>query len=288
MCERKKYNFERLDKYCKENNVYLCEDYENEKLNSHYYIKGKCSNTECEFFFNKIFYKLINSNSLCKNCSIQKAKETREKTNLSLIGNENYFQNKEIKNKIKLTNFKKYGKEHACQNEEIKIKIKNTCLSKYGVPHHSYDKNIQNKITQTNLLKYGVEHLMKNPEHFENMLKNSHKFKNYILPSGNIIKYQGYENIALDELIINEKIIESDIITGAKNVPNIFYNDENGIKRIHFVDIFIPSQNKCIEVKSTWTFTKSTVLLKQKAAKELGYKYEIWVYDKKRNKTCYD
>jgi hypothetical protein len=28
-------------------------------------------------------------------------------------------------------------------------------------------------------------------------------------------------------------------------------------------------------------------VLKQKAAKELGYKYEIWVYDKKGNKTCY-
>ena len=28
--------------------------------------------------------------------------------------------------------------------------------------------------------------------------------------------------------------------------------------------------------------------VKQKAAKELGYKYEIWVYDRKRNKTCYD
>jgi hypothetical protein len=28
--------------------------------------------------------------------------------------------------------------------------------------------------------------------------------------------------------------------------------------------------------------------VKQKAAKALGYKYEIWVYDKKGNKTCYD
>jgi hypothetical protein len=101
------------------------------------------------------------------------------------------------------------------------------------------------------------------------------------------VNYQGYENFALDELIINDEIDESDIITGCANVPKILYIDENNKTRAHFVDIYIPSQNRLIEVKSTWTFTKCGVLLKQKAAKELGYNYEIWVYDKKKNKTCY-
>jgi hypothetical protein len=123
------------------------------------------------------------------------------------------------------------------------------------------------------------------------MLKNAFKFKNYTLPSGKIITYQGYENLALDELIINEKIDESDIITGIQNVPVIWYNDETGKKHRHYVDIFIPSQNKCIEVKSIWTYEKQIdiVLLKQKAAKELGYKYSIWVYNNKKEKVnCYD
>jgi DNA repair protein RadC len=128
---------------------------------------------------------------------------------------------------------------------------------------------------------------MKDPDYLENMLKKSHEFKKYILPSGKIINYQGYENFALDELIINDEIDESDIITGCANVPKILYIDENNKTRAHFVDIYIPSQNRLIEVKSTWTFTKCGVLLKQKAAKELGYNYEIWVYDKKKNKTCY-
>ena len=33
-------------------------------------------------------------------------------------------------------------------------------------------------------------------------------------------------------------------------------NHIEGLKHRHFVDIFIPSQNKCIEVKSTWTAEK--------------------------------
>ena len=63
--------------------------------------------------------------------------------------------------------------------------------------------------------------------------------------------------------------------------------DVNEKRRRHFVDIFIPFQNKRIEVKSTWTFTtqKVTIFLKQQAAKELGYLYEIWVYDGKGNKV---
>ena len=82
---------------------------------------------------------------------------------------------------------------------------------------------------------------------------------------------------------LKNNIDENDIITGCKNVPVIWYNDENSKKHRHYVDIFIPSQNRCIEVKSTWTISKdnSVIFLKQNAAKELGYKYEIWVYDSK-------
>ena len=129
---------------------------------------------------------------------------------------------------------------------------------------------------------------MQNPEHLDNILKKSFKFKNYTLPSGTIIQTQGYEHYALDELIINNKMNELDIITGVKNVPQIKFIDNDNVERIHHCDIFIPKENKMIEVKSNWTFQKHNVLLKQKAAKCLGYSYEIWVYDKKGNKTCYE
>ena len=78
-----------------------------------------------------------------------------------------------------------------------------------------------------------------------------------------------------------ENINENDIITGCKNVPIVWYNDAADKKHRHYVDIFIPIQNKCIEVKSTWTFERNEkrVYAKQAAAKELGMLYEIRVYD---------
>jgi hypothetical protein len=107
------------------------------------------------------------------------------------------------------------------------------------------------------------------------------------MPSGNSIKCQGYEPYALKELIYNQHIKENEIKTGVKNVPVIWYNDLNSKKHRHYVDIFIPSQNKCIEVKSTWTIKKqyNNIFLKQNAAKQLGYCYEIWVYNLKGEKT---
>lgn len=69
---------------------------------------------------------------------------------------------------------------------------------------------------------------------------------------------------------------------GCKNVPVIWYKDKNNKKRRHYVDIFIPSQNRCIEIKSKWTkqINIDNIFLKQSGGKELGYNYEIWIYDK--------
>jgi len=88
---------------------------------------------------------------------------------------------------------------------------------------------------------------------------------------------------------VNEKIHESDIIIGVKNVPEIWYIDENNIKHRYYADIYIPSQNKCIEVKSTYTYkiNENVNLLKKEATIKAGYNFEFWIYDKKGNKTCY-
>ena len=214
-----------------------------------------------------------------------------KETNLQNLGVEYPSQNEDIRNKIKETNLQNLGVKYPSQNEEVQNKTKQTCLEKYGCEYSFQSEDIKNKTKQTCLEKYGYEHPFQNSEIMEKSIKQNYKKKEYTFPSNKIIEIQGYESFALDELIINEKIDESDIITGIQNVPVIWYNDETGKKHRHYVDIFIPSQNKCIEVKSIWSYEKQIdiVLLKQKAAKELGYKYSIWVYNNKKEKVnCYD
>ena len=125
----------------------------------------------------------------------------------------------------------------------------------------------------------------------DKIIKSSYSKKEYIFPSGKVEKIQGYEHFALDELIINNNIDESDIVIGSQNVPEIWYIDDNNVKRRYYVDIYIPKQNMCIEVKSIYTFKKNKMInvLKMNATTKLGYNYEFWVYNKKGEKiNCYE
>ena len=207
-------------------------------------------------------------------------------TSFNNYGVENFAQSQIIKDKKIKTCLEKYGVKYSFQSEEIKDKCKLTCLEKYGFENARQSEEIKDKCKLTCLEKYGVEHPQQNPEVAERSSKKSYNPKIFLFPSGNEIKCQGYEPFALKELIENN-INENEIKTGAKNVPTIWYDDLNGKKHRHYVDIFIPSQNKCIEVKSTWTAEKKKdcIFLKQNAAKELGYEYEIWVYDNNGSKV---
>jgi hypothetical protein len=212
-------------------------------------------------------------------------KQKLKESNLEKYGVCYPLQNKEIMEKYQETNIQKYGFKNCSMNVEVKNKRKNTMLQRYGVEYSSQNKEIKNKIIDTYNKKYGVNNPMQNQEIAEKSFNKSFLKKKYIFPSGKEISCQGYEPFALNELV--NIFDENDILTGTKNVPTIWYNDENGKKHRHYVDIFIPSKNKCIEIKSPWTIKiiKSNIFIKQTAAKELGYEYEIWVYDCKGNKV---
>jgi hypothetical protein len=193
------------------------------------------------------------------------------------------MQNEKTKEKYKEICLEKYGTENPFSNEEIKEKIKETCLEKYGTENPMQNEKTKEKFKETCLEKYGVEHPHQNANIMDKCSKNAYKLKEYTLPSGKTIKLQGYEYFAFDELLKTENIPEEEISNGCKNVPVIWYEDAQKMKHRHYVDIFISSQNRCIEVKSTWTAEKKkdNIFLKQQFAKELGYKYEIWVYNQK-------
>lgn len=280
---RIKFDINFLNKLCKEKSIITTKDYSLESLNSLTQIEFNC--IDCNNTISKRFQYIQKYDAKCNNCSNKYGKYKANKTILSKYEVENISQLEEVKNRKKETTLKNYGVEHNSQCQLIKDKKIKTSLKNNGVEHPQQSKIIYNKTKKTCLEKYGVEHPTQNLEIMEKLSKNAYKQKTFKLPSGKEIKCQGYEPFALDELVKIEE--ETNILTGCKNVPIIWYNDESGKKHRHYVDIFIPSENKCIEVKSTWTAKKkkSNIFEKQKAAKELGYKYEIWIYNCKGNKV---
>ena len=228
----------------------------------------------------------------CKNTMQNKTvREKSNKTCLEKYGVKHILQSEIFKTKYKYIILERFGVENPSQNYEIKQKKITTCLKNYGVEHPSQNNEIKQKKIETSLKNYGVEHPMQSSEVLSNNIKNNYKTKPYTFPSGKLEQIQGYEKYALDELIYIENIGENDIIIGTKFVPIIWYIGIDGKNHRHYVDIFITSQNRCIEVKSTWTAKKNehNIYLKQNAAKELGYKYELWIYNEKKQKVyCYD
>lgn len=211
-------------------------------------------------------------------------KEKSKQACIATYGVEYSAQSTEVKDKMKQTCLQRYGVENAFQSDEKKEKIKQTCIVRYGVPNSAQCPEVREKMKQTLLKNYGVEHAMQNSEFAENVSKKAYKLKEYTLPSGNVISLQGYEDWALDYLLHTENLHEEDIVTSRKEVPECWY-EFDGVKHRYYVDIYIPIQHRCIEVKSTWTYErkgKDRVYAKLHALKNDGFNVELWVYDGKK------
>jgi hypothetical protein len=215
----------------------------------------KCKN--CGNIFKSRFHGFKHGYKDIKYCSqicvntCEEYKSNKMSQNLQRIGYEHVSQNPEFKNNIIQNNLIKYGKEHYFQTIEFKQKNHDTFIEKYN-----------------------CSNAMHVPEFFEKC--NRYRIKQMSMPSGKIINYQGYEHIAINELL---QIYEEDnIIVSRDNVPNIYYYF-NGKKKKYYPDIFIPSENLIIEVKSEYTYKKYFEIneLKREAVLKLNYNFNYWI-----------
>jgi hypothetical protein len=247
-----KYTRELLDDILREGGAKAVEIYPN--YTQRLRVTFTC---ECGLETSKRFEMLqVHRLPYCEGCSLKKKAERGKKTCMEKYGVGNVGQSEEIKKKIKDAYQAKYGM-HPLKTDEVKSKRVKTCLEKYG-GHPNQNREVQIKSEA-----------------------NSFAYKEYMMPSGTIVKYQGYEDAALDELV--QLYDEEDIRIGRTDVPSVnYYIDEK--KHVYFPDFFIPHENKIIEVKSEWTIKllRGNVEEKARATVKAGYTYEIWVYNVKK------
>lgn len=226
---------------------------------------GKISNTILEC------YK-ISKHHCCKQC----AYELRDIENVKKHGVENVGQLHAhdlayVDNYFKQEGCTLLSTEYKCAHDKLKY------ICSCGITSIVRFCDFKNKGTrcrkcaiqrreQTNLNRYGHKVPLS-------------RWKEYVFPSGRTEKVQGYEPKALSDLI-SIGVPEEDIVTNRNDIPIIKYFHNGKICR-YFPDIFIPSMNKIIEVKSSYTYKFQLIknVLKALETRRQGYIFEFWLYE---------
>ena len=228
----------------------------------------KCQNNKY-----KLEYEYI-KNEFKKRNFLLVTKQDEYKSNKDLL---NYVCSCGNQSKISLGDLKRERKCIFCKDE----RYKKTIIEKYGVPYMFQNEQIKEKIKETNIKKYGVEYPNQNPDIFKKGLQSSFKRKEYIDPFGRKYNILGYEDYVLDILFNNEKI-EHLYAGDDENIPIFQYLNNNNKIHYYYPDIFIPSQNRIIEVKSDYTFEKEKEINMLKGLEVSNYYlFQIYIVSRK-------
>ena len=212
--KRAKYTKDYLLEFCKDNNIILISNFENnEKIDRDTKIKGECYNELCKEYFNINFRSLVEKNlKYCKKCSNEITNKKRQETCLEKYGVYHAIQNKEIQKKIENTNILKYGGKSPANSREVQEKIKKTTFENHGVYYSTQSKSILDKIKNTTLKNKGKE-------------------------------YFEYSKESLNKYCIDNKIILLDDELNNTNID--FYNDVKREDNIYFICIIDDCNEKC-------------------------------------------
>ena len=81
----------------------------------------------------------------------------------------------------------------------------------------------------------------------------------------------------------------SELISDRQLVPEVWYLRDDKSRHRYYMDFFHAPSKTCIEVKSTFTYSKDKykVELTKKACEDLGLSYRLYVFDDKGKKRVY-
>lgn len=217
----------------------------------------------------------VDNPSKVKSIKNQAIKTNIERYGVSVAANEKTRQEK-----IRNDNILKYGVKNFIESDEFKSKSKKTLSARYGDDKYLKFGSISFK--KLMMEKYGVENCMHIPKFADKCqisgLNSAYQYKSYRMPSGKIIKLQGYENKTLDKLF-SLGYIEDEIKFKKVDMPEIWYFFD-GKKRRYYPDFFISHKNLIVETKSKYTYEieKEKNLKKFDAVKQLGYNILTDIY----------
>lgn len=246
----------------------------------------KCKNTDCD---NNVTLRKDNiwSEYCSKKCRGQfnslKSRTKAKQTMMENYGVEHALQHKGILDKMKTSNISKFGVENPMSKPDIASKVVDTKINTYGYPSSWSTKEAYQEHVDIAARRFGYEsgsfsNVSQIPEVHEKKLKSSFLASEYLLPSGNCIRVQGYENLFLDKALVFYN--ECDI----KQSVQITYLYK-GAEHRYFPDFYLSSINSVVEVKSNYTFYADLEKNIEKALASVNaeYRFVFAIYNENKS-----
>ena len=149
---------------------------------------------------------------------------------------------------------------------------------KYGSEYFITSQKYREFMLET----YGAESAMQCPELFRKAQSTSFRRKPYISPDGKTFMVLGYEGVALDE-ILKEEGIKTLYAGEDPEIPVFQYVGDDDKTHYYYPDIYIPEENRVIEIKSVYTYNQDPEKTLCKALKvSENHLFELRLYNHKK------
>jgi len=189
---------------------------------------------------------------------------------LDKYGSENYITSDHCKQQM----LDKYGSDNYLTSDHCKQQM----LNKYGSEYFVTSQKYREFMLET----YGAESAMQCPELFRKAQSTSFHRKPYISPDGKTFMVLGYEGVALDE-ILKEEGIKTVYAGEDPEIPVFQYVGDDDKTHYYYPDIYIPEENRVIEIKSIYTYNQDPEKTLCKALKvSENHLFELRLYNHKK------
>jgi hypothetical protein len=182
-----------------------------------------------------------------------------------------------------MVNFQKENQKEIHQRDSWRLSQSNVQKIRANDPVNkqkfaTFSKEYQNRPDIKEEISSRMRNLWKDPKYADAQLNACFGYKEYIMPSGRIVKIQGNEPIFLTELlkVHNEDDIIIGIVEMNKTIGRIKYMYNNK-ERTYYPDFYVKSTNTIYEVKSLYTYNihKEQNIAKKDACVKQGFNYQF-------------
>ena len=189
---------------------------------------------------------------------------------LEKYGSEHYVTSDHCKKQM----MDRFGSEHYVTSDHCKKQMIDRFGSEYFITSQKYRDYM--------LKTYGAESAMQCPELFRKAQASSFCRKPYVSPDGKTFMVLGYEGVAIDD-ILKQEGVKTFYAGEDVEIPVFQYTGDDDKTHFYYPDVYIPDENRVIEIKSVYVYNRDPEKTLFKALKvSETHLFELRLYNHKK------